>query len=162
MLTVRLEAISENYTVEMSQIFEALLPPLALPPLALPAAEEAGHAGLESARVERAGADAGYLKRLLAAVTKFDLSRHAPMPDKVAHVSDKDAKQALRETLLADGRLRPLLKALRQALGYDKTMPKWQPPPDVERLSEAIDTTVSAFWKKAVRSGEVGVKGVGR
>ena len=87
-------------------------------------------------------------------MSKFDLSRHAPMPDKLDHVSDRDSKQELREVLLADGRLRPLLRGLRQALGYE-AMPAWQPPPDVARLSEAIDAAVSAFWKRAMRTGEL-------
>ena len=99
-------------------------------------------------------ADGGLSKRLIAAVSKFDLSRHAPMPDKVDHVSDLGAKAGLRQILLADGRVRPLLRGLRQALGYEPML-SWQSPPDMERLSSAIDTTVEAFWKRAVRTGDL-------
>ena len=136
MVTIRLEEVSTNYTAVMGTVFDALLRGLALP-----AAMNGGEGGLA--------------KRLIAAVSKFDLSRHAPMPDKVDHVSDVGEKTGLRQILLADGRVRPLLRGLRQALRYEPML-SWQSPPDMQRLSSAIDTTVEAFWKRAIRTGDPG------
>ena len=60
------------------------------------------------------------------------------------------------QVLLADGRLRPLLRGLRQALGYE-TLPSWQSPPDIGRLSAAIDLAVSSFFQKQIlRIGQLG------
>jgi len=88
-----------------------------------------------------------HVERLVNAVAKFDLSQHAPPPDKADHISDKEGKQRLREVLLNDRHLRPLLRGLRLALGYE-AMPAWQPPPDIERLSEAVDKVVSSFCQR--------------
>ena len=125
---VRLEQISANYSSAMGRVFDALLRPLRLP---------AHGTNTSVAALQRA---------LVEAAKKFDLSRNAPMPDKLSHVSNKDDKQDLRNALMRDSRLRPLLRGLRQALDYE-SLPAWQPPPDLQRLSTAIDDAVSLFWK---------------
>ena len=127
---LRLEDVSTNYTTTMSKLFDALLPPL-----------QTNHTG------------GHFQSHLLRAVAKFDLGRNAPMPDKVAHVSSKDDKQHLRDVLQRDPKLRPLLKGMRQALDYERR-PPWQPPPDVERLSSAIENVSKVFWK-SVSSGRL-------
>lgn len=93
-------------------------------------------------------------ERLGRAVSRFDLSRNAPTADKAAHISAKSDKQALRDVLMRDAKLRPLLKGLRQVLDYE-SRPVWQPPPDVQRLSAAVDDVLSAFWK-GLLSGRLG------
>ena len=55
---------------------------------------------------------------------------------------------------MRDAKLRPLLKGLRQVLDYE-SRPVWQPPPDVQRLSAAVDDVLSAFWK-GLLSGRLG------
>ena len=175
--------VSANYTTAIGRAFDRLLPPLRLPawtkltsderrtqqrrrvtaandPRADANGDSSGTGGVTGSVAGGArdgdGLPGGGMlsERLVNAVSKFDLSRHAPPPDKVDHVSPKDAKQLLRDVLLADGRLRPLLRGLRQALGYE-SHPPWQLPPDVERLSEAIEMAVSTFWKRVLRSGEL-------
>ena len=93
-------------------------------------------------------------------MSKFDLAHNAPMPDKAAHVSNKGEKAILREVLLADPRLRPLLRGLRIALDYE-ARPAWQPPPDVPRLARAIDDASAAFWKRVLR-GQQGASAASR
>ena len=62
-------------------------------------------------------------------------------------------KQRLRDVLQRDPKLRPLLNGMRQALDYERR-PPWQPPPDVERLSSAIENVSKVFWK-SVASGRL-------
>lgn len=129
---IRLEQVSTNYSSAMDRVFEALLRPLRLP---------AHGSNTSVVHLQRA---------LVKEANKFDLSRNAPKPDKLSHVSNKDDKQDLRNILMRDSRLRPLLRGLRQALDYE-SLPAWQPPPDLERLSTAIDEAVSSFWKNVER-----------
>ena len=84
---------------------------------------------------------------LVRSVSKFDIAHHAPMPDKVGHVSNKDDKQRLRDVLYRDTRLRPLLRGLRQALDYE-ALPSWQPPPAMAQLTAAIEAASASFWKQ--------------
>jgi hypothetical protein len=131
---LRLEDVSSNFSRAVRVLLRALLPTLHLP-----STNEHEHARI--AHLERA-------------VAKFDLSRNAPMPDKASHVSAKADKQRLRDALMRDTRLRPLLRGMRQVLDYE-ALHAWQHPPDVHSLSHAIESSSSAFWK-AVGSGRLG------
>ena len=152
--TLRLEHVSTHFTQSMTRAFDNLLPPLGLPALS-----KSGAGGPTSAskfpKEEGPVGHAAFSERLAQAASKFDLSRHPPPPDKVDHVSDKDAKIRLREVLLNEKHLRPLLRGLRLSLGYE-AMQTWQLPPDIERLSAAVDQAVGSFCRKgwAGRVGE--------
>jgi hypothetical protein len=103
---------------------------------------------------ELAGAVDGYKGRigeLEARVELFGVSITALRTG----AADKDAKIRLREVLLKEKHLRPLLRGLRLSLGYE-AMQTWQLPPDIERLSAAVDQAVGSFCPKgwAGRVGE--------
>ena len=102
----------------------------------------------------------GYASALSKAVRKYDLGSHAPTPDKSDHVSNVTEKQMLRDILMSDHKLRPLLRGMRQLLDYE-TLPTWQPPPDLTKLSAAVDAALSQFWKD-VKRGTVGSRLVSR
>jgi hypothetical protein len=163
--TLRLEHVSTHFTQSMTHAFDNLLPPLGLPALSKTGGGPRGWeapsplGGPTSAsklpKEEEPVGHAAFSERLAQAASKFDLSRHPPPPDKVDHVSDKDAKIRLREVLLKEKHLRPLLRGLRLSLGYE-AMQTWQLPPDIERLSAAVDQAVGSFCPKgwAGRVGE--------
>jgi len=155
--TIRLEHVSSNFSVEMARAFDGLLPSLRLPPwtrvAATGAADSGGSPKPSPSELGHGRGDGDQsTERLVQAAAKFDLSHHAPPPDKLDHVSDKDAKQRLREVLLNDKRLRPLLRGLRLSLGYE-AMPAWQPPPDIAALSAAIERTVASFCQGPTSKG---------
>ena len=153
---VRLEEVSTNYSSCMLRAFSALLPTLGLVPhvtsTAISTPSTRGMAAAASAPSSSLSSMPLQVS-LVEAVSRFDLSRNAPTPDKAAHVSDKTAKKELRDALLRDGRLRMLLKGLRQVLEYEN-LPAWQPPPDLPKLSSAIDGRMREFYK-ALGSGSL-------
>ena len=100
--TIRLEHVSSNFSVEMARAFDGLLPSLRLPPwtrvAATGAADSGGSPKPSPSELGHGRGDGDQsTERLVQAAAKFDLSHHAPPPDKLDHVSDKDAKQRLRE-----------------------------------------------------------------
>lgn len=142
---LRLEDVASNYSGTMGRLVRALLPPLRVPG-AVPAHGHATPMARRASEPQVLGAVAAHAAaRVEHAIAKFDLTHHSPMPDKAAHVSAKGDKQALREALLRDSRLRPLIRGLRQALDYEPRPPFAKA--DMERLSQAVDEATAAMWK---------------
>lgn len=110
--------------------------------------------GGEVASTSTAEGVSGYASALARAVRKYDLSRNAPTADKSDHVSNVTEKQQLRNILMRDPKLRPLLRGMRQLLDYE-ALPAWQSPPDLAKLSAAVDAALSQFWKD-VKRGTMG------
>lgn len=101
----------------------------------------------------------GYAKKLLLAVSKYDLTTHDPREGKASHVSDASSKQRLRAALLAAPKLGPLLRALQRLLDYPASAPVDHDGGAGDALATTLDLcddVVSEFWAD-FKGGQKGV-----
>jgi len=133
-LSIRFEAFASNFSSTMRAVFNFVSPVL-------------------RARLPRAAAPDP--ARLVDAVSPFDLATHAPKPSKASHVSSIADKEALRSHLVGHARLRYVLLALSEVLGYLPSQEFGAASTTVfnaERVFNEVDQIVNAFWRDEEQS----------